>query len=128
MTDNIIKFPKSKIIQKGADAPVNLEEIKNNIDMVKQTHIQETIALIAPMLFQQLSLAGFELIEEDDDAESIKDSAFLIESIRSILFKYYGLIHPFQKISQNVFDIEESGLLCIKDTLELVLKIDEERV
>jgi hypothetical protein len=128
MANNIIKFPKSKIMQKGADAPVNMEEIKNNIDIVKQTHIQETISLIAPMLFQQLSLAGFELIEEDDDAESIKDSAFLIESIRSILFKYYGMDHPFQKISQNVFNVEENGLLSITDTLDLVLKIDEERV
>lgn len=126
MSDNIIEFPKDKILSRAKN-PVNIDEIKESIDSVKHTHIQEAITLIAPMLFQQLSVAGFDLMD-DDDAESLKDGAFLVEAIRSILFKYYGLKHPFQKISENVFEIEENGILSIKDTLDLVLKIDEERV
>lgn len=124
MSSNIINFPKEKIIQKGTP-PENINEIKLSVDGVKHTHIQETITVIAPMLFQQLSIAGFDLMD-DEDVNSVKDGAFLIESLRSILFKYYDLEHPFQKISDNVFKVEENGLLSIVDTLELVLKIDEE--
>lgn len=124
---NVIEFPRSsKRVQQNVP-PLSVEKVKENLDSLKHSHIQETISIIAPILFQNLSLAGFELIDEDD-ASSIKDSAFLIEAIRSILFKYYGLDHPFQKISENVFKTEENGLLSITDTLELVLKIDEESI
>lgn len=124
---NVIEFPKNnKWVQNDVPA-ISVEKIKENLDGLKHSHIQEAISIIAPLLFQNLSLAGFELIDEDD-ASSIKDSAFLIEAIRSMLFKYYGLEHPFQKISENVFKTEENGLLSITDTLELVLKIDEESV
>lgn len=126
MANNVITFPKSKIVQKGATPPSTPEEIKMNLDCVKYNHVQETISLIAPMIFQQLSLAGFELME-DEDIDSIKDTAFLIEAIKAMLYKYYELEHPFQKIAQNVFT-ENNGLLSITDTLELVLRLDEERV
>ncbi len=124
---NVIEFPRTSKRVHDNVPPLSLEKVKENLDVLKHSHIQETISIIAPILFQNLSLAGFELIDEDD-ASSIKDSAFLIEAIRSILFKFYGLEHPFQKISENVFKTEENGLLSITDTLELVLKIDEESV
>ena len=123
---NVIKFPRMS--KRTQDASTLSEEaVKENLDILKHSHIQETISIVAPILFQNFSLAGFELVDEDD-ASSIKDSAFLIEAMRSMLFKHYGLEHPFQKISENVFKTEENGLLSITDTLELVLKIDEESV
>ena len=127
MTDNVISFPENRIIKRNLSPELKMEDVKDKLEAVKHTHVQETISLIAPMLYQQLSLAGFELIDDEDESvEAIKDTAFLIESIRSVLFKYYGLEHPFQKIAQNVFKAEESGLLSITDTLDLVLKMDEE--
>lgn len=125
MDDNVIEFPKNKIVSQRVD--ISEETVKQNLDDIKHTHIQETISVIAPMLFQQLAIAGFDLMD-DEDVGSIKDGAFIVEALRSILFKYYDLDHPFQKISENVFEIKENGLLTIKDTLDLVLKIDEERI
>ena len=116
---NIITFPREKIYNKE-NPPTSLEEIKSNLDNIKQIHIQETISLIAPLIFQQLSIAGFELLD-DDDPESLKEGAFLVEAIRSMLLKYYDIEHPFQKIAENVFNLEEDGVLSLKESLEILL-------
>ena len=77
------------------------------------------------MIFNQLDLAGFDI--SDEETMDIKDGAFLVESLRSIMCKYYGMYHPFQQISQNVFfpDQEEIGALKIADSINLNLKKSE---
>ena len=57
----------------------------------------------------------------------IKDGAFVIESLRSMMCKHYGIYHPFQKISENVFspDEDDSGGLKIVDSLNITMKNDE---
>jgi hypothetical protein len=118
MSDNVIIFPREKV---GGRVSPTEQDIKDNLDTFKYTHIQETVSLVAPILFQHISLAGFDIFEDDDSDESLKESAFLVEAIRAILCKYYGLDHPFQKLSQNLFKIEEDGLLSIVDKIELEL-------
>ena len=118
MSDNVIIFPREKV---GGRVSPTEQDIKDNLDTFKYTHIQETVSLVAPILFQHISFAGFDIFEDDDSDESLKESAFLVEAIRAILCKYYGLDHPFQKLSQNLFKIEEDGLLSIVDKIELEL-------
>jgi hypothetical protein len=118
---NIINFPKEKIIQKE-NLPKDFNEIKVSVDGMKYAHIQETVSVIIPMIFQQLSVAGFDIIDDDDEQTSLKDGAFLVEAIRSILHKYYELPHPFQKISDSVFTIQDNGVLLVADELCLSLK------
>jgi hypothetical protein len=115
MSDNVIIFPKEKV---GGRLPPTEQDVKDNLDTFKHTHIQETVSLIAPILFQHIELAGFDIFEDDDDEDSLKESALLVEAIRAILCKYYGLEHPFQKLSKNIFKIEEDGLLTIVDILD----------
>jgi len=95
MSDNVIIFPREKV---GGRVSPTEQDIKDNLDTFKYTHIQETVSLVAPILFQHISLAGFDIFEDDDSDESLKESAFLVEAIRAILCKYYGLDHPFQKL------------------------------
>lgn len=120
--DNVIKFPKPYIGPKSEI--LTMEEIEENLDMMKHYHIQETIANMAPMIFNQLELAGFPVSEEDTD---IKDGAFVVEALRSIMCKHYDMYHPFQQISKNVFspDDEELGALKIADSLNIELKKSE---
>lgn len=118
---NIINFPKEKISQRE-QVPKDINEIKINVDSMKYTHIQETISVITPMIFQQLSVAGFDIIDDDNEETSLKDGAFLVETIRSILHRYYDLPHPFQKISESVFTIQENGVLLVADELCISLK------
>lgn len=121
-SNNVVTFPKQYA---GPKEIVNSEDISRNLDMMKQFHIQETIINIAPMIFNQLDIAGFGFPDEEDSSpETLKDGAFIIESLRSVMCKYYGIYHPFQKLSEEIFypDSEDEESLRIVDSLNIVLK------
>ena len=119
-------FPKS---YNGPKEAVTPEDIDKKIDFMKQFHIQETITTIATMVFNQLDISGFSFADElDDGTDTIKDGALIIESLRSIMCKHYGIYHPFQKLSEEIFyhDGEDPNLLKIADNLNIKLKEDVE--
>jgi len=122
-SNNVILFPRSRYL--SDEEPLSVETVKHSTDMMRHYHVQETISTIAPMIFNQLDLAGFEIGDEESD--NIKDGAFIIESIRSILCKHYDLYHPFQQIAENVFypDGEDTNTLRIADSLNVTLKNSE---
>lgn len=119
MENNVIEFPKKNPRIK------TLESINDNIDIMKQYHIQKTISILVPMIINQLELAGF--VSDIDSEEDIKNGAFIVESLRSFMCKYYDIYHPFQQISNNVFhpDDKEIGAFKIVDKLNLELKNSE---
>jgi hypothetical protein len=123
-SNNVIQFPKKNNNINRDD--VVIEEISRNVAMMKHYHIQETIANLAPIIFNNLEVAGFG-ISDDEDTEIVRDGAFIVESIRSILCKHYGIYHPFQQIADNIFepDDEEEGALRIVEKLNLKLKKSE---
>ncbi len=118
MTDNVVRFPKTST-RKEPD----LEEIQANLEMMKLYHIQETIQILVPIVFTQLGIAGFDL-DEDEDVEELKDGAFLLEALRSIMCKHYGIYHPFQEVAESIFspDKEDIGALKIADSLQIDFK------
>lgn len=124
-SNNVIAFPK-KI--EGNPKVSNIEEINQNLQQMRMYHIQEAILQLAPIIFNQLDVAGFG-ISEDDEGEDIKDGALIIESIRSYMCKYYGVFHPFQVVAEAIFspkEDEEDGAFKIADKLDLDLKNPEE--
>ena len=128
-SNNVVSFPKQYIGPKDLltkeDVAKSQEDISRNLDMMKQFHIQETIVNIAPMIFNQLDIAGFGFPEDyDNSPETLKDGAFIIESLRSLMCKHYGIYHPFQKLSEEIFypDDEDPEALKIVDTLNIELK------
>lgn len=123
-SNNVIQFPKKNNNINRDD--VAIEEIARNVSMMKHYHIQETIANLAPIIFNNLEIAGFG-ISDDEDTEIVRDGAFIVEAIRSILCKHYGIYHPFQQIADNIFepDDEEEGALRIVEKLNLKLKKTE---
>lgn len=126
-SNNVIVFPKEN---KNFKTSISIEEIHHNVEMMNQYHIQETIANIAPMLFNQLEVAGFYLgdDEDEDDIEHIREMAFIIESLRSFMFKHYGLYHPFHKLTEEIFEKEltDEGALKIVDKVTINFKDEEE--
>ena len=115
LSNNVVCFPKK---YQNLQSPQSIEEVEDNMEMVRQFHIQETIETIMPKFFDQLSLAGFEPAEEDGD---IKDGAFVIEALRSLLLKSYGINHPFQEISESIFEEDEDGMLTLSDKIKIVM-------
>lgn len=116
-SNNVISFPKSSI----DPSRINEEEIEDRLELLKQYHIQETIALVIPNLFNQLEIAGF---LSEDESEDIKDGAFIVESIRSLMSKRYDMYHPFQKIANNLFYFESSNPLSLKIKDSLVIELN----
>lgn len=119
-SNNIVSFPKKHVAGKDIK---NLEEIQYNLEMMHHYHIQETILNLAPIIFNTLDVAGFGLDEEGE--KDIKDGAFVIEALRSLMCKYYGIYHPFQDIAENIFypeGEEEEGVYKIAKKINLKFK------
>ena len=114
-SNNVVAFPKTKI---PSNMPTTIEEIEDNMDMIRQIHIQETIETVMPILFDQLSIAGFQPEHEDDDT---KEAAFIVEAVRSLLCKVYSVSHPFQIISENIFAEREDGNLEIAENIKITI-------
>jgi hypothetical protein len=125
-SNNIIKFP---LIKKGNSKQIEPEEIENNLTMIKYNHIGETLALIIPILINNLELAGFISSENDEEYIdlNIKDGALIVESIKSMLLKHYNIYHPFQDIASNVFEETKTpNEFRIKPTLDIKFKKENE--
>jgi len=120
-SNNVILFPKKNL---NAKPTLEMKEIEKNMEMMKHYHIQETIATVAPIIFNQMDLAGFNLGEENE-ISSIKDGAFIVESLRSMMCKYYGIYHPFQQIAESVFTAETEDLSVLKIAESINLKLQQ---
>ena len=121
--DNVIPFPKNNKI------PVDEDEVDDKIAQVKYHHINETLQIVIPIMFSYLETAGFEFDVEDDEEDAvndpkIKDAAFIVEAVRSLLCKHHGLEHPFQQISEHIFeqDISNKGVFNLAKKINIVFK------
>jgi len=124
-SNNVIQFPSRG---RNQQAPISDVEIATNVNMVKFNHINETLNTIIPMLFNNMEIAGFSIIpEEEDDDENMKDGALVVEAVRSLLCKYYEIDHPFQKLSENLFEHVGDGSLSMVEKLDMELIKEIER-
>lgn len=121
MTDNVVPFPGVK----RNTPPQNLEEVQSNLDTIRQIHIEEAMGLVAAVVFDNLSLAGFSF--DPDDETSLKDVALMLESLRSLLSKYHGIDHPFQRMATEIFALQNNGtVICSESKLSKLY--EEEKV
>lgn len=120
--DNVIKFPKKN--GRIGDSPTDAAEVEDKILNLKHHHINETLSTIIPSLFAQIDASGFELEDpENEDFDDMKDGAFLVEALRSLLCKHYGIHHPFQDLATKIFTPMSDGentVFKVVDKLEIV--------
>lgn len=124
-SNNVVIFPKEN---KNIKKIITIDEINKNVEQMSLFHIQETITSLVPIIFTQMEIAGFNASDEDIEAD-IKDGAFLVEALRSLLCKHYGIYHPFQRLSQEIFNEhpDEDDVLRIVDEITIDLREDEEK-
>lgn len=128
ISNNVVIFPKKNIQVKPPDEYPNLNTIQNNVEMMRHYHIQETMSVLVPLIFNQLEIAGFHM--DDENLIDLKSGAFIIEGIRSLMCKSYDIYHPFQKVSDAIFvpddEEEEENVLKITDSINIKLDDDEQ--
>ena len=118
-SNNVVLFPGTK-----KDRPVmTIEDAEESVVMARHYHIQETIGNIAPIIFTQLEVSGFDI--GDEDSVDLKDGALIIEALRSFMCRSYGMNHPFQKVAEDIFDIEKDGSMRIVDEVSVSLKKED---
>lgn len=116
--NQIINFPTKKDNDTESDSLNSIEDVDKLLTNVKRYHVEETINIIAEMIFHNLMLAGF-IIESSDDAIH-KDIFLAMESLKSMLLKYNNITHPLQKTADSLFERNEDGTYKLKvqdDTL-----------
>lgn len=101
MIDNIVHFPKVK----KDSPPQSFEEMYFNIQNVRKERIEIAVYEIVPIISELLFREGFDL----DKTEYIKDSALIIEAIRSALCRMYGIDHELQTLADKSFQIQLSA-------------------
>jgi hypothetical protein len=116
--NNVIEFPSKRATP--VIGPKDDIEVALNVSQVKFNHINETLSVIVPMIFSNIELAGFDFMSEEiEDDQNLKDGALLIETVRSILCKYYGIDHPLQHVAENLFVKEDDGSFTLADSLDI---------
>lgn len=110
---NVVEFPKSRSV--NAEQPV--EKIKENVDAVKRVHVDETVALMGHIIFENLTMTGFEFFE-NNSKKYVKDISFVMEALRSLLNKYHRLEHPIQVIAEDFLEVRKDGsiVFSVKET------------
>jgi len=125
-SDNIIQFPGST-----REVPKNQEEVTQRVDNIKHLHIQEVLSTMVPIIFNQMATAGFDFIDDEETGEvnNVKDGAFLVEALRSIILKHYGIDHPMQTLAENLFNEDrDSGVLILRhDVISSMFEIQQEK-
>jgi hypothetical protein len=125
-SNNIIQFPGKYInpgIANGVTLPSSYEEIENNVNVMKQVHIQESIENIVPRIFESLQLLGFQV---EDEHLFLKDGALIVESVRAFLYKLYNIEHPLHIIADSLFKESEDEYLEISDNIKIIIKPNTE--
>ena len=98
--------------------PQSTEEVEDNMEQIQLYHISETIDSVLPLIFNTLTIAGFDLSNNDD----IKNGALLVEALRSVLCQFYGIDHPLQEVAESLFKTEAEGMLTMNDKLHIEFK------
>ena len=120
--NNIVLFPQRD--NPRNIPPQTIEEVIENMADVRNVHIQESLENMMPMLFDRLSLAGFNL--DEDDPNITKHGALVVEAVRSFLCRVYGMEHPLQIIANNLFESDDDGNLSLAENIRITISNNSE--
>jgi hypothetical protein len=124
--NNVIQFPGTT-----REIPKDEKDVVQRVDNIKHLHIQEVLSTMVPIIFNQMATAGFDFIDDEETGEvnNVKDGAFLVEALRSIMLKHYGIDHPMQILAENLFNHDEnSGVLLLRnDVISSMFEVQQEK-
>src|SRR6266566_2769159 len=120
--NNVIQFPRKLSIDASETIPVRIPiETETNLALIHHAYIHDMVEAVLSSISTQLRTAGFSLANT-----SLKDGAFFVESLHSLLCQCYDMKHPFQKIANEIFEQQPDGDLRIVDELHIKFTEDEQ--
>jgi len=116
--NNVLSFPRKNIRVQTLE---QVDEVMTNAQM---RHVEQAVEFVAPILFEYLCQAGFDFSNSTDELEKadIKQAAFILEAIRSVLSMKYGIEHPFQELANVAFTDLEDGGFKLADSVNITFK------
>ena len=96
MTDNVILFPKFK----KDSPPQTIEEITDKVNQTRKDAIDGVMVDLVPDFIHVFGSYGIDVTSN----EYIKDVAMVMESVKAMITRQYGLDHPFHKMVDTIFD------------------------
>jgi len=109
---NVIQFPRSKT----GGPPESMDELLDNITTIRRKQIDVIMEEMVPDLISLFESNGVDINQDD----YVKDTAMVIEAMKSALYRYYGIVHPFHSTMENLFDftVNEDGTIGYVYTVE----------
>lgn len=92
-SNNVVDFP---VPYDGP--PRNENELAFNLEIMKDSYIQEVADFVGSLIFHQLEMGGFDISDEC----FAQDVTLLHEALKSLMAKSYGISHPLQKLAEAV--------------------------
>ena len=121
--DNIILFPSNKIVEKPGitTPPANDEYVKR----IQQKQTKEFVETAVDDISMDLLKRFVDLAMRTQQPQFTKDLALLVDIMRGMIYRDFGLSHPAQKLTDKMVDLKTSrnGNLSAKIDYSTVLDI-----
>jgi hypothetical protein len=118
VTDNVIQFPKAKL----NTPPQSLEEMVADIDRLRRDTADEIAGNMIPQIIGLFMANGIDV----DQHEYIKDVSMIVESSKSLLYKYYNIEHPLHEMIESVFEFNYNDDDTVEYSYSLPTETEEE--
>lgn len=116
-TTNVILFPK---VTANVPPP---SEVFSRLTEVKEDEIEIIVDMICSNILDTFENAGF---QTGTDITTIQDVCFLLESVRSLVEKFYGIHHPFHDLSGHCFRFQDEKLVFTNPKFNIVTEEKKE--
>ena len=124
--DNIIQFPKDRMVDGHSLLPTNEEELVKSISIHRMMLVDEVVNSMFSNMGSKLFLQGFPV----DDKAFFQDFVLVGEMLRALLYNSVNVDHPlYQALEDNrekLKDLTEKGDLVIMEDEDEDLFDDEE--
>jgi hypothetical protein len=112
---NVILFPASRIVNpertalRSKEIPKTLGEVTTANQIIQVHRVNQIMELVVPLVAQGLLTYGINITQARSEAE-LKNCAFMLETIRSYLYKQMDLQHPIQTLAENLFSLNDGSV------------------
>ena len=115
MSDNIIEFPKDRIVGDKLNLPRTEEDLVKSITLNRMMLVDEVVNSMFNKMGSKLFFHGFPI----DQEEFFKDYVLVGEMLRAVLYDSVGVEHPLQEVLNDnrdkLKDLTDKGDLVIME-------------